>query len=174
MNIPDFAFNAILNLSAFPNYKEVISRCVYTYLNLWVNSKTICNIDNIDPEEASPEEKEYIDLAQEIEVEILVEGINEDLPPKVRSKAVEINLFFRLEIFVLPLLIVGGQNLKNPICIMLFLFEFFSLAYFFKLRLKIKKPIFDGWLSFISFLLVKVVIMMFGILGIFLDEWHTN
>jgi len=47
-------------------------------------------------------------LAHELEIEILLEGISEDLPPRQRSKATELNLFFRLEQLVLPGLIVVG------------------------------------------------------------------
>jgi len=145
MNLPDFSFNALLNVSVFPKYGEInfarmvsflmsmyiMSRCIFTYLDMWFRSKTISYIDNINPEETSPEEEEYKKLAHEMEGELLLDGISEDLPPLKRSKAAELNLSFRLEQIFIPGILVAGQSTKNPVCISLFLFEFGSLVYFF-------------------------------------------
>jgi len=187
-NIKDFSFNAMLNLSVFPKFGEydsgriisfsisvyVISRCIFIYLDLWFRSRSICYIDNFNPKEISPEQEEFKKNAHEFEGEILLEGISEDLPPKKRSSATKLNIFFRLEQIFIPAILVAGQSAKNPVCITLFLLEFSSLVYFFSMRMKLKKKIFEGWFNFLSFLFVKVVIIMFSILGIFLDEWHTN
>jgi hypothetical protein len=104
----------------------------------------------------------------------MFEGINQNIPPPKRHKAAIINYIFKLQLILLPLFIVAGQNMKTPVCFGILMLEMGVIYTYIASRLTLKKKVFRNSLNLMSFLLLNALMSILAVLGLFLNEWHTE
>lgn len=84
------------------------------------------------------------------------------------------NLLFRFQMLFIPVVIISGQNMKTIVCFSFIILEVSVLAYFIAIKTKSKKPIFSSWIYFTSYFLINLIIFLIAVIGLSMNEWHTN
>ena len=64
--------------------------------------------------------------------------------------------------------------MKTPVCLTIFLIEMVVIYFFISSRIALKQNIFSNVLGLLSFVLLNALLCILSILGLFLDEWHTE
>jgi NO-binding membrane sensor protein with MHYT domain len=72
------------------------------------------------------------------------------------------------------MVLVSGQNLKISVVSILVATQVTIVAYFMYAKLKLKRSVFDSWLSFLSYTFLIAVISILSFIGFYLQEWHTE
>jgi hypothetical protein len=118
MNLTDYSFYILLNLSVFQRFSVItptrlvsfitalyiLIRMLALYLGIAAQVGDICYADTLSHDKKSPVNKSI----NSFEKEVLLEGINYKLPLEKRKQASMVNLYFRLQLLVVPALIVTG------------------------------------------------------------------
>jgi hypothetical protein len=110
LSITDMSFYAMLNLSTFTGFSEItlpklvsyamaiciLSRIVWVYFGVFSNLKLACYCDNVNPKKPNHPNYYLRSKISAAELEVIFEGINQDIPPWKRHKAAVINYVFKL------------------------------------------------------------------------------
>lgn len=181
MNITDYSFYIFLNLGVYQKFSEqfslkrilsfvaslyILARSTLMYLNLALNSNDVCETEL----SVRPSPKKFTDL----EKEILLEGINRKMTLSSMKKVRFINLYFRMQLSILPVFIITCQNMKTPLCISIIVIEIATTAYYLKLKKQLRCSIFSSWVDFLSYMTITWILLIISILGLYTTEWHTN
>jgi hypothetical protein len=166
----------------------ILARVLYLYISSYQNLRLICELDNIPPKKKSKislkkQEEASLSVDRPLgsnvklngsTMDVALDGISYNLPPNKRVAAVTINFVFRLQLLLIPLIIVVGQNMKTPTCIVLLLIQAGVITHYLKLRCRLKKKVFSGVLSFLSLAILNSILTIIPLLGLNLVEWHTS
>ena len=58
-------------------------------------------------------------------------------------------------------------------CFSFIVLEIFTIIYFFRLKSK-HGTVFSSWIDFLSYFLIIVIILILAMMGLSLQEWHTD
>ena len=107
------------------------------------------------------------------EREILVEGLNV-YSDNSNIDIVFLNLLFRIQLILIPLVIVVGQDEKTIVCLTLIAIETTMLGFFCYLKRTYRRHVFKSWGDFFSYFLVVLTILILSLVGLFSPKWHTE
>jgi hypothetical protein len=201
--IIEIQFYSMLNIAIYPKFSNkttwnsisfyvsiyILMSMVYKYLNIFTQVRKIIR--------KLPQKDRKIPNIPSIFLDIGFDGLkyskfvrtpktkksdqNNKLDHKIDKNIVKhllittkLNMLFRIQLFVISMVLVSGQNLKMFVISALVTTQLIIVFYFIWARIKLKKSVFFSWVSFLSYFFLIAVISILSFVGFYLKEWHTD
>jgi hypothetical protein len=199
-NVIEFWFYAALNVTIYPQMSDktvanTTSFVIALYIllsSIWKYSVAFLKVYTAIGEMNSGT---FAQPLREIDLDIALDGLKSKsligannklmikkqtekypISDKVRYKlmnTVNLNLLFRAQLLFISAALVSGQNFKTLTCFSFIVLEGLTMAYIFNLKSK-HGAVFSSWIDFFSYFLIVLIVMILAMMGLSLQEWHTD